>query len=149
MRNIPSGLGQIDRSLLRKEVNVWTFELGTQKGKNIPIRTINGRTKQRDIQDSKDFNNDTFCRPPVTSIQCIIGTRKYPDAAILLNSDDDYYSQGYAQIKEAFRTLPKNDILIPYISDHDFRSTNVNDAGEDDESVGYKTKIFDTRYQKN
>ena len=35
---------------------------------------------------------------PITSAQCVIGTEKYPDSAILLNYDDDDYSQGYGQI---------------------------------------------------
>ena len=62
------------------------------------------------------------CRLPVTSAQCIIGTDKYPDAAILMNYDGDDYCHGYGQNKEAFRALIKDDILQPYKSDHDFRS---------------------------
>ena len=58
-----------------------------------------------------------FCRLPVVSAPCIIGTEKYPDAGILLNYDDDDYSQGYHQIKEAFKALTKDDILQPYISE--------------------------------
>ena len=72
------------------------------------------------------MNNDTFCRLPVTSAQCIIGTENSPDAGILLNFDVDYdYSQGYSQVKEAFRALTKVDILPKWISSHDFRSSNV------------------------
>ena len=59
--------------------------------------------QQRDRQDSQYLNDDTFCRLPVNSAQCIIGTENYPDAGILLNYDDDEYSQGYVQSKEAFR----------------------------------------------
>ena len=64
------------------------------------------------------------------SAQCIIGTEKYPDSALLLNYNDDDYSQGYAQIKKAFKALSKHDILKPYISDEDFRSINdgINDG---------------------
>ena len=59
------------------------------------------------------------------SPQVIIGTERYPDSDILLNyDDDDDYSQGYGQIKEAFRALTKDDILKPYISDDVFRSSN-------------------------
>ena len=36
---------------------------------------------------------------------------KNPDSAILLNYDDDDYSQGYGQIKEAFRAPTNDDIL--------------------------------------
>ena len=67
--------------------------------------------------------NDTFYRPPVKSAQCIIGTEKHPDSAIFLNYNDDEYSQGYSQIKQAFRALTHDDVLKPYISDHDFRSS--------------------------
>ena len=50
--------------------------------------------------------------------------------------------QGYGQIKEALRALTKDDILKPYISDNDFRSSN------DDDDIGYNLYIFDIRYQK-
>ena len=80
---------------------------------------------------------------PVVSAQCIIGTEKYPDAAILLNYDDDDYSQGYHQIKEAFIALTKDDILQPYISEADFRKSNL--TAND---IGYNFYVFDIRYQK-
>ena len=89
------------------------------------------------------MNNDTFCRLPVVSVQCIIGTEKYPDAGILLNYDDDY-NQGYSQIKEAFRALTKDDILQTYLSDDNFRTSNIR---ADD--VGYNLYVFDIRCQKN
>ena len=115
--------------------------MGTQEGINDPIWIIVG-LQQRDRQDSQNLNNDTFYRPPVTSAQCIIGTEKYPDKSLLLNYEDDYYSQGYAQIREAFRALTKDDILKSYISDNDFRSSN------DDNDIGYNLYVFDIRYQK-
>ena len=87
--------------------------------------------------------NDTFYRTPATSFQCIIGTERYPDSAILLNYNDDDYSQGYGQRKEAFKALTKDDILQPYISDHDFRSSNVG------KNFGFSLYVFDERYQKN
>ena len=89
------------------------------------------------------MNNDTFYRLPVSSAQCIIGTEKYPDSAILLNYDDDDYSQGYGQIKEAFRALTKDNILQPYIPEDDFRSDNNGNT------IGYNIQVFDIRYQKN
>ena len=52
-------------------------------------------------------------------------TEKFPDAGILSNYDDGHYSEIYSQIKEAFRALIKDGILQPYISDHDFRSSNA------------------------
>ena len=76
---------------------------------------------------------------PVTSCQCIIGTEKYPDSAVLLNFKDDDYSRGDAQIKEVFRALTKDSILQPYISEDD----------NDDNDIGYIIHSFDTRYQKN
>ena len=63
---------------------------------------------------------------------------------MLLNYDDDDYSQGYHQIKEAFKALTKDNILQPYISDDNFRTSKV--AAKD---VGYNLYVFDIRYQKN
>ena len=57
--------------------------------------------------------------------------QKHPDSAILLNYNDDDYSQGYSQIKEALRALTKDDILEPYIRHHNFRSSN------DGNKIGY------------
>ena len=57
----------------------------------------------------KKFNSDTFFRPSVTSAQCIFGTEKHPDSAILLIFNDDDYSQGYSQVIEDFRSLTKDD----------------------------------------
>ena len=104
-----------------------TFELGTQDCIIIHLWIFFG-FQQRKRQDYRKINNDTFYRPPVTSAQCIIETDSYPDSAILLNYNDDDFCQEYGQTNEAFRALTKNDILQPYISDDDFRSTtNVND----------------------
>ena len=61
----------------------------------------------------------------------------------MLNYDDDDYCQGYGQIKEAFRAFTKDDILNPYITDHDFRSSNEGD------NIVYILYVFDIRYQKN
>ena len=123
--------------------NVWYFELDSQENMNVPIWIIIG-FQQRDRQDSQNLNNDTFCRLPVVNAQCIIGTEKYPEAGILLNYDDDDYSQGYHQIKEAFRALTKDNILQLYISEADFRTSN--DAAND---IVYNFYVFDIRYQKN
>ena len=145
LNKIPTELQYIERSVFMKEVNtqnLWNFALGTQEGINVPIWIIIG-FQQQDRQNSQNENNDTFYRPPVTSAQCIIGTEKYPDSGILLNYDDDDYNQGYGQIKEAFRALTKDDILQPYISDRDFRSSNNNN------DIGYNLYVFDVRYQKN
>ena len=44
--------------------------------------------------------------------------------------------------KEAFKALTKDDILQPYISEDDFRSSN------DVDNFGYNIHPFDIRYQK-
>ena len=145
VNKLPTELKYIERSVFMKEVNtqiLWNFELGTQEGINVPIWIIIG-FQQRNRQNSQNENNDTFYRPSVISAQCIIGTEKYPDSGILINYDDDDYNQGYGQIKEAFRALTKDDILQPYKSDEDFRSSNnIND-------IGCNLYVFDIRYQKN
>ena len=141
----PTQLSYPERSVFMKEVNTqnfWTFELGTQEGINVPIWIIVG-FQQSDRQHDQNLNNDTFYRPPVTSAQCFIGTEKYPDSAILLNYNVDDYSQGYGQIKEAFKAFTKDDILLPYFSEYDFRSSN------DGDNIGFNIHCFDVRYQKN
>ena len=142
----PTELRYVERSVFMKQVNnqnVWNFELGSQENMNVPIWIIIGY-QQQDRQDSQTLNNDTFCRLPVVSAQCNIGTEKYPDAGILLNYDDDDFGQGYHQIKEAFKALTKDDILQPHISQDDFRTSNVAANG-----IGYNLYVFDIRYQKN
>ena len=141
----PTEINYPERSVFMKEVNTqnfWTFELGTQEGINIPS-WIFVAFQQNDRQHDQNLNNDTFVRLPVISAQVVIGTERYPDSAILLNYEDDDYSQGFGQIKEAFKSLTKDDILQPYISDHDFRSSN------DGKDIGYIIYAFDIRYQKN
>ena len=60
----------------------------------------------------------------------------------MLNYDDHGYSQVYGQIEEIFRALRKDDIVQPYISDNDVRSSNnAND-------FGYKLYVSDIRYKK-
>ena len=141
---IPTELRYVGRSVFMNEVNtqnLWSFELGTQEGINVPIWIIVG-FQQSDRQLDQNLNNDTFYRPPVTSAQCNIETEKYPDSAILINYNDDDYSQGYGLIKQAFKDLTKDDILEPYISDNDFRLSN------DGNNIGYNLYVFDIRYQK-
>ena len=141
----PTQIQYPERSVFMKEVNtqnVWTFELGTQEGVSIPT-WIFIAFQQNDGQHDQNLNNDTFVRLPVISAQVVIGTERYPDSAILLNYDNDDYGQGYGLIKEAFKALTKDDILQPYISENDFRSSNNNN------DVGYNIYAFDIRYQKN
>ena len=143
-KNTPTLLHYPERSVFMKEVNtqnLWSFELGTQEGINVSI-WIFVAFQQNDRQNNQNLNNDIFYRPLVTSAQCIIGTEKYPDSGILLNYNDYDYSQGYGQIKEAFKALTKDNLLQPYISDGDFRSSN------DGDNIGYNIYVFDIRYRK-
>ena len=145
LNKTPTQINYPERSVFMKEVNTqnfWTFELGTQEGINIPTWIFVG-FQQNDRQHNQNLNDDTFVRLPVISAQVVIGTERYPDSAIPLNYDDDDYSQGYGQIKEAFRALIKDDILKPYITEDDFRSSNEGN------NIGYNIYAFDIRYQKN
>ena len=145
LNKTPTQIQYPERSVFMKEVNTqnfWTFELGTQEGINIPT-WIFVAFQQNDRQHDQNLNNDTFVRLPVISAQVVIGTKRYPDSGILLNYDDDYYSQGYGQIKEAFRALTKDDMLQPYKTEDDFRSSNEGNNN------GYNIYAFDIRYQKN
>ena len=140
----PTQIQYPERSIFMKEVNAqnfWPFELGTQEGINIPTWVFVA-FQQNDRQHDQNLNNDTFVRLPVISAQVVIGTERYPDTAILINYNDDDYSQGYGQIKEAFKSLTKDDILKPYISEDDFSSSNEGN------NIGYNIYAFDIRYQK-
>ena len=145
VKKVPTELQFVERGVFMKELNtqnLWSLELGTQEGINVPKWKVVG-FQQTDREHDQSLNNDTFYRPPVTPAQCIIGSERYPDSAILLIYDNDDYSQGNGQIKEAFRALTKDDILKPYISEPDFRSSN------DGKNIGYILYVFDIRYQKN
>ena len=141
----PKELQYVKRLVFMKEVNTQnlrSFELGTQEGINVLIWIIIG-VQKRGRQDSQILDNDMFSKPPVTSAQCIVGTERYPDSTILLIYDDDYYSQGYGQIEEAFGALTIDDILKLYKTYHHFRSFNEGNA------IGYNSYVFDLRYQRN
>ena len=121
--------------------NLWTFGLGAQEGINVPIWIYVG-FQHNDRQHDQNLNNDTFVRLPIVSAQVFIGTEKYPDVGILLDYNDNIYSQGYHQIKEAFKALTHDDLLQPYMSENDHRSSN------DDDDIGYSIHAFDIRYQR-
>ena len=108
---------------------------------NVAIWLIVG-FQQRNRQDSENLRNDAFFTP-VTSAQCIIETEKCPDLAILLIYYDDDFSQVYGQSKKTFRALTKDDILNPYISVQDFRSSN------EDVDNRHNLLVFGIRYHKN
>ena len=74
----PTKLQDVEGSVFKIEVNTqnfWTFQLGKQEGINFPIWNI-AVFQQRHRQDSQNLNSNTFYRPPVTSTQCNIGTKK-------------------------------------------------------------------------
>ena len=145
LNKTPTEVKYPERSVFMKEVNTqnfWTFELGTQECDNIPTWVFVA-FQQNDRQHNRNLSNDTFVRLPVTSAQVVIGTELYPNSAILLNYDDDDYIQGYGQIKEAFKALTKDDILKPYITEDDFRSSNEGN------NFDHNIYSFDIRYQKN
>ena len=134
-----------EKSVFMKEVNTqifWTFELGTQESINIPTWVFVAFL-QNDRQHDQNLNNDTFVRLPDISAQIVVGTERYPDSGILLKYDDDDFSQGYGQIKEAFKALSKDDLIKPDITEDDFRSSNEGN------NIGYNIYAFDVRYQKN
>ena len=82
MKKTPTELTHFERSVFLKEViiqNLWNSEMGSQKIMNVPIGNII-EFQQRDRQDAQNLNIDTFCRLPVSSAHCIIGTEKYPVA---------------------------------------------------------------------
>ena len=142
-KKTPTNLHYPEKSVFLKEVNtqnIWVFESGVERD-NFPI-WIYVIFQQHDRQHDQNLNYETFYRMPLSSAQCIIGTEKHPDSSILLIYDDDDYSQGYGQIKEAFRALTKDDILQPYVSEDDFRSSN------DGDTIGYNIHSFDIRFQK-
>ena len=145
LNKTPTEIIYPEKSVFMKEVNTqsfWAFELGTQEGINIPTWVFVA-FQQNDRQHDQNLNNDTFVRLPVISAQVVIGTERYPDSGILLNYDDDDYSQGYGQIKEAFKALSQDDLIKPYITEDDFRSSNEGN------NIGYNIYAFDIRYQKN
>ena len=116
-KTTPIQLHYPETSVLMKKVNTqvfWTFELGVQEGINVSI-WIYVVFQQPDRQHGQNLNNDTFYRMPVISAQCIIETEKYPDSAFLLNYNDNDFSQEFAQIKEVFRDLTKDNLLQTYI----------------------------------
>ena len=140
----PTQIQYPEKSVFMKDVNTQnfrTFELGTQESNNFPT-WIFVAFQQNDRQQDQNLNNDTFVRIPVISAQVVIGTERYHDSGILLNYDDDDYSQGYGEIKEAFKALTKDDILKPYITEDDFRSSN------EGINIGYNIYAFDIRYRR-
>ena len=135
-----------ERSVFLKELNIQNllnFELGSQESSNVPMGNFIG-FQHRAWQDSQNQKKDVFCRLPVVSAPAVIGMAQYSDSGILTNYDDDDYSQAYAQIKEVFKAITKVDILQPYISDHDCRSSNLRA-----DHVGHNLYVSDIKCQQN
>ena len=84
VKKMATELHYSERSVFIKEKNtqnLWTSDLGTQEGINVPI-WIYLAFQQNDRQPDQNLDNDTFCRFPIVSAQCIIGKEKYPDTGI-------------------------------------------------------------------
>ena len=82
---IPIELRYPERSVFMEEMktqNLWNFEVGTQKGINVPL-WIYAAFQQSDRQNVRNQNNDNIVRLPSTSAQCKIRTEKYPNVGIL------------------------------------------------------------------
>ena len=142
LSKIPTEVKYPEKYVFMKEVNTqnfWIFELRTQESINIPI-WIFVACQQTDRQHDQNLNNDTFVRLPVFSAQVVIGTERYLDSRILLNYDDDDSSQGYGQIKEAFKAQSKDDILKPCITEDDFECSFEGNI------IGYNIYAFNIRY---
>ena len=116
--------------------------MGSQESMNVTIWIIIV-FQERALQGLQILIIDSFCRMHGASAQCLFGAENYLDAGILLNYDDNDYSQRYRQIKEAFRALWKDDILQPYISNDNYRSSNVRAH-----DVGYNLYVFGMKYQQ-
>ena len=103
LNRLPTEPLYVETSVFLEEVNNRNFltsELWTQVGKNV-LSWIFVGFQQRNRQHSRNLSNDNLYRPQVTSAECIIGT-KNPDAAILIECDDDDCSDGFARIEENF-----------------------------------------------
>ena len=92
--------------------NNWTFELGVGDGIDILIYVIVG-FMQRDQFNQQHQMNDTFTRPSVVNLQCVIGSKTLSDAGINGNYAIDKYSKAYGEILSCFRHLAKHNNSEP------------------------------------
>ena len=61
-KHIPTQLHYLERSVFMKELNtqnLWTCELGTQEGINVPVWILVA-FQQSDRQNDQNLNNDIF-----------------------------------------------------------------------------------------
>ena len=79
--------------------------------------------QQKKGAESQEHPIATFERPLVASAHCVTQREKYSDVGILINYKEDDFSQCFGQYKKAFRALTNADILQPFMSDKDFRSS--------------------------
>ena len=75
----------------KKTQKAWQFQIGTQKGINVPNFIFIG-FQQPDCEASQNLNKHSFFRLPVTSA---IGTEKYRDSTSILYYKYEDYSQRY------------------------------------------------------
>ena len=143
----PTKLSYIKRSSYMKDVTTesnWTFELGIGDGIDILIYVIVG-FMQRDQFNQQHQKNDTLYKPGVVDAQCIIGSEKFPDAGFICNYSIDKYSQAYGKIVSRFRPLAKDNIVQPYITQKDFKTSNKYPDG----NPGYEVYVFDKRHHQD
>ena len=123
----PTELHYIETSVCRKDVNSQndcTFELGVQNAIGLPIYGFVG-SQVRNWLDNQEHDNDLFTRLPLSCVQCIIITGEYTNAGIILNYDDDSFSQNYGKIVSCFEHLTRANFLLAYITRNYFGSDNA------------------------
>ena len=143
----PTEFSYIKRSSYMKDAtteNNRTFELDVGDGIDVPIYIIVG-FMQRGQFNQQHQNNDTFYRPTVVNAQTITGSEKFPDAGINCDYANDKFSQAYGEIVSCFKHLAKDDVLQPYITQKDFRSSN----DYADSIPGYNLYVFDIRHHQD
>ena len=100
---------------------------------------------QRDQFVQQHQNNDPFYRKSVVNAQCIIGSKKFPKAAINCKNAFNEYSQAYGEIVSCFRHLAKDNILQPYFTQKNFITSNNYPDG----NLGYNLYVFVIRHQQD
>ena len=99
---------------------------------------------QRVQFNQKRQKEDTFYRPSVVIAQCIIGSRKDPDAELSCNYAIDIKKQAYGETVSCFRQLAENIILQPCITQKFFITSNV----YPESNPGYNIYVFDVHHHQ-
>ena len=143
----PTELTYIIGSSYLKDVtteNIWTFELGVGECVDVPRYVIVG-FMQRDQCIQQHQNNDTFYRPCVVIAQCIIGSKKFPNAGKNCNYAIDTFWKSYGESVSCIRHLAKYNTLQPFITQKDFVTSNNYPDG----NPGYNLYVYDIRHYQD